>query len=88
MSTSIKFEWFDAGFKEILADEAVKDLVRGGAEEIAAVAGEGFEAEPRMTSRLRVNREIYVVQPVTAEARRAEATDKRLEKAVEQCRVR
>lgn len=87
MATSVRFEWLDEGFQQIIDSPEVAALVTESAERIAAAAGEGFEVKPARTSKLKYNRDIALVVADTYAAKVAEATDKVLSKAVQQCRV-
>lgn len=85
--TSVRFEWVDEGFQTIISSPEVNALVTGAAQRIATAAGDGFEVVPAKTTKLRYNRDIALVAARTRAAKVAEATEKRLSKAVQQCRI-
>lgn len=87
MAMSIRFEWLDEGFAQIIDSPEVNSIVTQATRRIADVAGDGFNAKPARTSRLKHNRDIGIVAADTYAAKRAEATDKVLSKAVQQCRI-
>lgn len=84
--TKIELEFIDKGFQQILSSSEVHSVVMGAANTIAARAGEGFEAGSYKTSGLRYDRPAAYVRADTYEARKAEAEDKSLSRAVASCR--
>lgn len=84
--TKIKFEWIDAGFQQIISSGEVNAVVRSAGERIASVAGDGFECVDWHTRGLRYDRPGVLVVSQTYEAKKAEAKNKALSKAVASCR--
>ena len=87
MATKIKLEFIDKGFQEIINSPGVAALTQSAAQSIAARAGDGFEWSTYKTRGLRYDRTAAVVKAANYKARRAEATDKALSKAVQSCRL-
>lgn len=86
-TAKIRIEWDDSGFQQILSSGAATAVAMQAGQQIAARAGEGFVCEQYQTSGLRYDRPAARVYTDTHAARRAEATDKALTKAVQSCRV-
>lgn len=81
MPSNIKISFISKGFHDILSSQNVASVVDQQAQRIAAKAGDGFEASHFMGN-FGGGRVIGVVRAETYEARRAEATDKTLSRAV------
>lgn len=72
------------GIAALLRSQPVAEACEAQARRLAATAGDGFEVVgPRFTGQ----RVVYSVRAETDEARLAEATDKALSMAVQQCRA-
>lgn len=78
MAKAIKVNLVIAGFNEIRTSEKAKDLTRARAEEVARRAGSGFEVVAAHGSA----RARFIVRAATSAAKRAEATNKVLSKAL------
>lgn len=81
MAQKIKIEFNSAGFHEILCSDEMKALLDEKGQQIAARAGEGFKASTKLGN-YAGGRAICVVSSTNWAARKAEATDKVLTKAV------
>lgn len=79
MATKVRLEMNSAGFRALLRSPQVLADVDRRAQAIADRAGPGMEA----TSRVGPNRARASVRTATAEAKRAEATDKALTRALD-----
>ena len=90
MANNSRIEWVDAGFGEILQSPALQQVCVSAAKSIASRAGEGFEAHPwtsHAIGKSKYNRVAALVSAETIRAKRGEAKDKRLQKAVAQCSI-
>lgn len=83
MSTEVKLEFIDAGFRDILQSQGVRELVTDITQGIAQRAGDtGFYNEVMLGQAYNANRWVGFVGCETYEAMRAQATDKVLTRAV------
>lgn len=79
MAEKFRIEINSAGIQALLKSDEVQALLQAKAERIAAAAGEGFEA----SSRLGATRARASVITATRAARKAEAVDRALTKAID-----
>lgn len=82
--------WNDAGFGAILQSPKLQDVCLAAAKDIASTAGVGFGAHRWVShgiGKVKYDRVAAVVSADTIRARRGEAKDKRLQKAVMQCSI-
>ena len=85
---SSKIEWNDAGFGAILQSPKLQQVCLSAAKDIAGRAGEGFVASPWVShgiGKVKYDRVAAIVSAETYKARKAEATNKVLQKAVSAC---
>lgn len=82
MATKIRLEFLDEGFQQVLNSSQVKSLIESTAQDVAARAGEGFEAAPLPLSFGGSPRPGAVVRTTDAESLKAEAETKALSRAV------
>ncbi len=78
----VKIKWNSAAFKQILSSSGMRNIVQGRADAIARAAGEGFEADS-MQGGYGGGRVIGFARSTTYQARRAEAKNKALSKAMD-----
>lgn len=83
--TKVTIRWNNDGFKEILNSSALQQELQAVADEVAKEAGEGFVTEG-WKSNMKGGRPAVSVRADSYEARKAEATDKALTKAINTCR--
>jgi hypothetical protein len=77
----VRWKWHMAGYREIRSAPKTQAEVRGRAERIASAAGPGMEVDSQITGgrgRARAS-----VRTATTEARRAEANDRALTRALD-----
>ena len=84
--TKVKIRWNNKGFKEILNGSELEQEMWRTAQNVKQEAGDGFEINA-WHSDLKGGRPALSVKASTAEAKKAEATDKSLTKAVQRCRI-
>lgn len=82
MATKVRLEFLNEGFQQVLSSGQVKSLVESTAQDVAARAGEGFEAAPLSLSFGGSPRPGAVVRTTDTESRKAEAQFKALSRAV------
>lgn len=82
MSTSVRIELNSDGITQLLLSQPIADECKKAADAIAARAGDGFEVGELRRMNYGGGRVGYVVKTATDEARKAEAIDKVLSKAV------
>ena len=86
MAAKPKITLNSPGIKQLLNSNGVAKECAKQAQRIADKAGSGFGVTARWSAGFGGGRVAYGVKTVTQEAREAEATEKRLSKAVSQCR--
>lgn len=79
MAEQIRIEVNSTGIQALLKSEEVQSLLAAKAERIAAAAGDGFE----VSSRIGATRARASVITATKAARKAEAVDRSLTKAID-----
>lgn len=88
MAKDVEIIWEDEGFGQILQSPQLASVCLSAAEDIAGKAGDGFKAH-KWTShaigKSKYDRVAAIVTADTMRARRGEAKDKRLQKAVSAC---
>lgn len=77
--SKVRIELNSAGVAELLKSGAMLAAVDGAARRMAAAAGPGYEASSKVGSR----RALAQVRAATTEARRREATDRRLTRSID-----
>lgn len=82
MATQIRVDFQSDGFQALLNDDSVKALLRDQAERIASAAGPGFEVQEAQGKYGNSPRPIVFVRARTTEAKRAQAEDGALERAL------
>ncbi len=85
-----KIQWNNEGFGAILQSPELQKVCLSAAKNIAAAAGDGFEANEWVSHKIgkvRYDRVAAIVSAATPKARRAEARNKVLQKAVAQCSI-
>ena len=91
-NNKVKFKWNNEGFNEIINSSELQDALVDVMKEVAEAAGPGFEVNAWHSNlgtkkgHGNKGRVAASVHAETNEAKRAEATDKALTKAVQQCR--
>lgn len=86
MATGIRFKFNHDEFQRVLNEPAVAARLRRMADAVAARAGDGFEVEEYKANYGGSPRPMVVVRAATYEARRAEAADKVLTRALDAAR--
>lgn len=82
MATKIRIEFNDEGFQKLLNSKAVRDDLEKRAKAVAAAAGPGFSATEFKANYGKSPRVAFMIRSDTAEARKAEAEDGALVKAI------
>ena len=82
MATKVKIELLSDGIRDLLCSQPIANECEKAAERIAARAGDGFEVLPLRQMGFGGGRVGYAVKAETEEAKKAEAEDKVLSKAV------
>ena len=92
MGTKVKITWNNPGFGEIMNSPELANLLEDVGKKVAKEAGDGFEVNTWTSSMGRrkghgnKGRVAVSIKAETKEAKKAEAEDKVLTKAVERCR--
>lgn len=86
MGTKVKIRWNNSGFKEILNGSELQQEMWRTAQHVKQEAGEGFEINA-WHSDMKGGRPAVSVKAMSNEAKKAEAKDKALTKAVQRCRI-
>lgn len=82
MAARVRIDFQSDGFQALVNSSEVRELVTQGAERIASAAGEGFEASTFEGSLGGSSRPMGMVVSATRAARRAEAENQALTRAV------
>lgn len=86
MAAKVRIELNHDGIRELLSSAPIAAECEKAAERIASKAGAGFVVTSQKKADFGGGRTSYGVATATQAARRAEAEEKRLSKAVSQCR--
>ncbi len=86
MPKSIRFEFNHDAFQHVLNAPEVKARIRRMGDAVAQAAGEGFEVQEYTANYGGSPRPMVVVRADSIEAKRAEATDKTLTRALDAAR--
>ena len=86
MATKVKIRWNNKGFKDILNGSELQQEMWRTAQHVKQEAGDGFEIES-WQSNMKGGRPAISVKAKTEKAKKAEAKDKSLTKAVQRCRI-
>jgi len=87
MSGKVRIELDHDGIRQLLESQAVGNVCQAQAERIAERAGDGFGTDRLWHANFGGGRIASSVVALTTDAKRAEADDKVLAKAVESCRA-
>jgi hypothetical protein len=87
VGSKVRIELDHDGIRELLQSAAIGGEVQKAAQRIASEAGEGFEVTTAQSLSFGGGRVGYGVKAATYEARKTEAEDKVLSKAVSACRL-
>ncbi len=87
MATKARIELNHEGIRELLMSQPIADECEKAANKIASAAGDGFEVLPARQMGFGGGRVGYAVHAESYEAKKAEAEDKTLSKAVSSCRL-
>lgn len=82
MAMQVRIDFQSDGFRELMNQPAVRQLITEGAEKIAAAAGDGFDVQSYRADFGGSPRPMSVVRANSWEARRAEAENQALTRAV------
>lgn len=82
MSEEVRLEFIDAGFRELLQCQGIRETVEDVAQGIQQRAGDGFYCHVELGQAYNANRWVGFVGCETFDAMRAQATDKVLTRAV------
>lgn len=84
---SVRIELLPSGMRQLLCSPEVAQACKQAANRLAAAAGDGFEVSEEWRAGFGGGRAAYSVRAATYAARKAEAEDKVLTRAVFACRA-
>jgi hypothetical protein len=86
MAKKLRIEFHSEGFQAVLNSEGVRTKLKQMAENVASAAGDGFEVTEKELDYGGSPRPGMIVSAETYEAKKAEATDKALTRAISAAR--